>query len=241
MSLIQQNYPNSNENTKNSESYTFSRRRSSIKWVEKLNQRRSTIKRSQIKIELDSVDDMIAKAKIHQRANKPLIKIKEFDGNTKFCQCCYLPAEDDKYLRKSNFCENTDKFAAYGRGTSLFFSYYRFSIFILAFALCLMALPSFLLTNYYTNQLIDTCGKIYEKENQAITESFPDCINFINIKNVSEYLIEKGDWEFKFNGMNLKYYRIVYKNIVGKDDFVNKVLTNYLIYILLLKYFGKIL
>ena len=227
MSLIQQNYPNSNENTKNSESYTFSRRRSSIKWVEKLNQRRSTIKRSQIKIELDSVDDMIAKAKIHQRANKPLIKIKEFDGNTKFCQCCYLPAEDDKYLRKSNFCENTDKFAAYGRGTSLFFSYYRFSIFILAFALCLMALPSFLLTNYYTNQLIDTCGKIYEKENQAITESFPDCINFINTKNVSEYLIEKGDWEFKFNGMNLKYYRIVYKNIVGKDDFVNKVLTNY--------------
>ena len=228
MNLIQ-NDSNSNEGPDNSKSNNFMGKRSSIQWLDKLNQKKaSPLKKNKIDIVSDiSVENMIAKAELHRRANKPLIKIKEFDGNTKFCQCCYLPAEDDIYLRRSNFCENTDKFADYGRGTSLFFSYYRFSILILALTLCLMAIPSFVLTNHYTNQLIDTCGKLYSIEKEKINDTFPDCVNFINIKGVSEYSIKNGDWEFKYNGRNLQYYRKVYKNIVGSDDYVDKVLTNY--------------
>jgi len=217
-----------NEIPENSTSNTLARRRSSLNWVNKLNQSKAPqIRKSQINIQKSlSADDMIAKAEIHRKANRPLIKLKEFDGETKFCQCCYLPAEDDQYLRRCNFCENTDKFADYGRGTSLFFSYYRFSTLILAFTFCIMALPSFFLTNHYTNQLIDTCGKLYSINGENINETFPDCINFINIKGVSEYFIKKGDWEFKYNGINLKYFRKVYNNIVGTDD-ADKVLTNY--------------
>ena len=213
----------------NSASNDLAKKKPSIKWVDGISKNNySSLRKSQINIETEeSVEKMIAKAKIHRMANRPLIKLKEFDGNTKFCQCCYLPAEDGQYLRKCNFCENTDKFADYGRGTSLFFSYYRFSSLILLFTLCLMALPFFFLTNHYTNQLIDTCGKIYSIHGENITETFPDCVNFINIKGVSEYFIQNGDWEFKFNGINLKYFRKVYKNIVGSDDDVDKVLTNY--------------
>ena len=217
----QDNFINNNDNNEN-----FLRRRSSnLNWIKKINQGQKKVSRSksQLNIEGDDPESMIAKAEIHQRANRPLIKIKEFDGSTKFCQCCYLPAEDDKYLRKCTFCENTDKFASYGRGTSLYFSYYRFSIVILIFTVCLIALPSFFLTNYYTNQLIDICGKIYNEEGNNIAQSFPDCVNFINIEGVSEYFITKGDWEFKYNGMNLKHFRKVYKNILNYSKFLSKV------------------
>ena len=115
---------NSNSTTENSNSNKFLKRNSGIKWVDNLNKnRKSIIQKNKIDIATEiSAENMIAKAEIHRRANRPLIKLKEFDGNTKFCQCCYLPAEDNKYLRICNFCENTDKFADYGRGTSLFFS-----------------------------------------------------------------------------------------------------------------------
>ena len=227
MSLILNS--NRNEYPINSTSNALPKRKSNLSWFSKLNKSKApTLRKSQINIENEiSVEEMIAKAKIHRKANRPLIKLKEFDGNTKFCQCCYLPAEDGEYLRKCNFFENTDKFADYGRGTSLFFSYYRFSTLILAFTLCLTALPSFFLTNHYTNQLIDTCGKLYSINGDNISETFPDCVNFINIEGVSEYFIKNGDWEFKYNGINLKYLRKVYSNISGTDDDVDKVLINY--------------
>ena len=220
---------NSDENQETPSSNPLGGKPSTIRWINNLNKtKRKTIKENEIHIETEvQLKDMIAKAEIHRKANRPLIKLKEFDGNTKFCQCCYLPAEDGEYLRKTSFCENTDKFADYGRGTSLYFSYFRFSIYILVFALLSMALPFFFLTNYYTNQLIDTCGKLYKIHGDGITKTFSDCVNFINIQGVSEYFIKNGDWEFKYNGINLKYFRKIYKNIVGSDDNVDKILTNY--------------
>jgi hypothetical protein len=114
-----ENFINNNNNKK-----ILNKRSSNLNWFKKINQGKKNVSRSksQLDIEGDSPESMIAKAKIHQRANRPLIKLKEFDGGTKFCQCCYLPAEDGEYLRKTSFCENTDKFADYGRGTSLYFS-----------------------------------------------------------------------------------------------------------------------
>ena len=47
-------------------------------------------KPNSIKKELKA-EEMLENAKIHQQANRPLKKIKEFDGFTKFCQCCYNP------------------------------------------------------------------------------------------------------------------------------------------------------
>ena len=61
-----------------------------------------------------------------------------------------------------------------------------------------MALPFFFLTNNYSKELIDTCGKIYDIIDARTADVFPDCVNFINIEGVSEYFIKKGDWEFKY-------------------------------------------
>ena len=163
--ILLENNSNSGENDKRESGVNYARRRSSLNWVQNLQKaKKKQGEKSPINIEENnSTKNMLAKAKIHGKANRPLIKMRDFDESTKFCQCCFLPVKDDIYLRKSSFCENTDKFADYGRGTSLFFSYYRFSIFVLAFVLCSMALPFFFLTNNYSKELIDTCGKISSK------------------------------------------------------------------------------
>ena len=159
-----------------------------------------------------SLEKMISLAKIHREANRPLVKIKDFDGQTKFCQCCSLPSRDDIYLRTCSFCENTDKFAEYGRGTSLYFSFFRFSILITIFCLVSMALPSFLLTANYTKEITDFCQGIYNDIGRNVTQIFPDCILFIKIEGEDdENGLDKDDWEFRFNSRNILIYRNMYK------------------------------
>ena len=58
--------------------------------------------------------------------NKKYYKVKEFDGLTKFCQCCYNPMKDQIHVTDFNFCDSTDEFAEFGIGISLYFFYYRF-------------------------------------------------------------------------------------------------------------------
>ena len=212
----------------------LNQRRSSLKWVQNLKRNSNNINQSIIrndiafnpKKELD-IEEMISNAKIHREANRPLIKIQIFDGQTKFCKCCYLPANDNIYLKTFSFCENTDKYAGCGRGTSLYFLYYRFSALILFFALILMAIPSFLFTKNFTNQLIDICNKIYQIEKVNINITFPDCINFINVNGISEIFVKDTDWEFKYNAINLKEYRNIYYKITNSYINVDKILINY--------------
>ena len=173
-----------------------------------------------------SLEKMISLAKIHREANRPLVKIKEFDNKTKFCQCCSLPAKDDIYLRNCSFCENTDKFAEYGRGTSLYFSFFRFSILIMSFCLACMALPCFLLTENYTMETSDLCSNIYNNLGTNITEYFNECINFISVDGISEYLINGMDWEFRYNSRNLITYTDIHKKIYGSKEKINKIVIN---------------
>ena len=209
----------------------ISQMRNSLKWIDNLKnvKRQSLIDNNKQLFTIKTLknDEMIKKAKIHREANRPLMKIKEFDGNTKFCQCCYLPSNDNKYLKNFNFCENTDKFAECGRGTSLYYSFYRFSSVILLLATISMALPSFFLTSYYTDGLTDICYKIYQIENEKINITFPDCINFININGISEYFIKDTNWELKYNAINLVQYRQIYHKLTNSYDNIDNILVNY--------------
>ena len=207
------------------------KRRSSLRWLENLGSRKSqgsipSLFEFNPKRQLKP-EEMIENAKIHKEANRPLIKIKEFDGQTKFCPCCYLPSNDNIYLKTLSFCENTDKFAEFGRGISLYFSFYKFSTLILFVAFALIALPSLILNNIYTKELTEICYQIYKKEKGAINVTFPDCINFINADEISDIFIKDTDWEFKVNSMNLKDYRKIYKKLNGSYDNIDKIIINY--------------
>ena len=177
-----------------------------------------------------SLEQMIKLAEIHSEANRPLIKLKEFDCKTKFCQCCSLPSKDDIYMRNCSFCENTDKFAEFGRGTSLYFSFFRFSIATMIMCLCTMALPAFLLTSKYTNEITDECRKIYYYVGATIKEIFPGCSNFVKVEGVSyKNTLDVGDWEFRYNSRNLITYRTMFIEEGGFGSKINDVIVNYYI------------
>lgn len=174
-----------------------------------------------------SFEKMISLAKIHREANRPLIKIKDFDGQTKFCQCCSLPAKDDIYLRNCSFCESTDKFAEYGRGTSLYFSFFRFSILIMVFCLVSMALPTFLFSANYTKEITKICQDLYDK-GINLTENFRDCFPFIHGDEMDdEVTLDNDDWEFRFNSRNIIIYKTMHAKYEGNKNKVNKITMNY--------------
>ena len=101
-------------------------------------------------------EEMLHNAQIHRQANRPLKKIKEFDGSTKFCQCCYNPMKDKIHVTNFNFCDSgTDEFAEFGKGISLYFFYIKYSIFILLISFCLMSLPCIIISKKCTEELID--------------------------------------------------------------------------------------
>ena len=182
-------------------------------------------------------------AKLHRDANRPLKKIKEFDDNIKFCPCCSLPKKHKGYIEEFNFNDNTDEFFKCGTGIPLYFSFFRFCLFILAFASITISVPIIILNDHYSNQLMDVCYDLYKKESFNISNKYPHCINFIGVEGISKYFINGSGWALKYNGMNLKVYRNLYKAFESKENKtknktasnVNKTLVDYsLIYFICL-------
>ena len=166
-------------------------------------------------------------AKLHRDANRPFRKIKDFDKNTKFCPCCSLPVEQKGYIERFNFCDNTDNFSECGRGISLYFSYFRFSILISSMALISMALPTIYMTYEYTSHLTYTCGKIYEYHKLDINETFPECVNFIKLDNIDEDILIYDDEMLYFNSINLKEFRTLISKGIDPNINIDKILYNY--------------
>ena len=213
--------------------------RASIKWIDNLiikkresasfpNINNNNFNNNKILYEKKELNlqEMIANAKIHRKANRPLKKLKEFDGNTRFCKCCYLPVKDNLSVKSFSFCENTDNFAVCGRGTSLYFSYFRFSTLILFLALISMALPSFLLTNYYTDQMTNLCNKIYNIDKEKMNITHPICLEFID-KGISEFSMNDREWVLRYNAINLRQYRELFHQLTNSYNNADKVILNY--------------
>ena len=167
-------------------------------------------------------------AKLHKNANRPLKKIQEFDENVEFCPCCSLPRKQKGYLEEFHFNDNTDNFTLCGTGIPLYFSFFRFCLFILIFTCITISLPTFLLTNYYTTQLIETCLKLHNDPDLSIDYISLDCINFIGIEGKSKFFINGSDWTLRFNGMNLKQYRFLHFHLTqSNQDELKSTLVDY--------------
>ena len=94
------------------------------------------------KFNLDQIG-RIEFAKDHSSANRPLNKLREFKSDQKFCKCCGLPCITPGVIEPFHLCDNTDKYSILGQAISLYFSFYKFSIFILIVLLCALIIPSF--------------------------------------------------------------------------------------------------
>ena len=203
-----------------------------LNWIKKLRKTSKQLEHHAQPISIkneSNAEEIIEKAKIHRLANRPLKKIAEFDGSTKFCQCCYNAMKDDVHLTDFQFCDSNDEYAQFGLGISLYFFYILYSIIILLFAFCNI---SWVIINYnkkFSDEIFHFCNNIYlKKGNNTSNYTFPLCNGFIDI-NENSILNNNNQiiLLLKFNSMNIKQYRDIFMNITNGNDKINKVIIDY--------------
>ncbi len=160
-------------------------------------------------------------AKQHSSANRPLNKLKNFKTNQVFCRCCGLPCITKGVIEPFKVCDNTDKYSILGQAISLYYSFYKFSIFILIVLLFSLIVPSFIMTNHYYFSISKICNNILEKKG---TIEFSLCERFIIDQEYlnNNSLQSKETFKFQFNGENTNTYIELYNDIMtslnnGKD------------------------
>ena len=80
-------------------------------------------------------------AKEHASANRPMNKLKEFNKNTKFCNCCNLPCETPGVIQPFSSCEKSENFSICGRAVPSYFYFIKYCIYCLFVVLIMMSLP----------------------------------------------------------------------------------------------------
>ena len=226
MSSREQIFPNETQEQENKTKKTPKKRIIGKGWLSKIKNRK-TNKTTKEKFNLDNNLDSLGTiklAKLHKNANRPLKKMKkEFDENVKFCPCCSLPVEQKGILERFKFFEHTDIFIECGSGIPLFFSFFKFSVFALFFISLSISLPTVILTNKYTTELMDLCIEIYKEQGSYITTNFPECENFIGIEGISKYFINGSGWALKYSGMNMMDYRVLHYHTISDGEEIGEL------------------
>ena len=169
------------------------------------------------KIEKKTLDDLgkIEEAKKHRKANRPLYKIKEFNSNVNFCQCCNLPCEEKGIIEPFHFCDDIDKFAKCGLGVSLYFYFFRLAVIVLLIGIFVMAISMMVFNHHYTKGINRVCNNNYEKRGENISY----CNGFITVANESLNVYTRfNDWILRFTSDNIKVYQELHNYITNKTE-----------------------
>ena len=178
------------------------------------------------KIEKKTLDDLgkIEEAKKHRKANRPLYKIKEFNSNVNFCQCCNLPCEEKGIIEPFHFCDDIDKFAKCGLGVSLYFYFFRLAVIVLLIGIFVMAISMMVFNHHYTKGINRVCNNNYEKRGENISY----CNGFITVANESLNVYTRfNDWILRFTSDNIKVYQELHNYITNKTENTKDVIINY--------------
>ena len=104
-------------------------------------------------------------AKIHKEANRPLKKVKDLtkeEIKNNSCPCCGLPTKIRGKLEDYNICDSPDEFSDYGDGVILYFSFFKFCIFVTFIAsIGIGFFDSYISYNCY-DELQKFCDNLYE-------------------------------------------------------------------------------
>ena len=130
-------------------------------------------------------------AKEHRSANRPLYKKNKFNKETKFCQCCNLPCQQEGVIEPFSFCESVKNFASCGKGVYLYFFYIIFAIFCFIIVGFISSISFIYLSLNYSNDFDIICSdKIKNMEDKYNLSSKCDSITNQNKNfNTSEYIL----------------------------------------------------
>ena len=106
-------------------------------------------------------------AKIHREVIRPLKKLKDLtkeDIKNNSCPCCGLPLKINGKLEDYKMCDNPDEFSDCGEGVILYFSFFKFCIFVTFIAtIGIGFFDSYISYNYYS-ELRKICDNEHYKK-----------------------------------------------------------------------------
>ena len=172
----------------------------------------------------------ISLAKIHRDANRILKQINKFDKNTKFCPCCCLPCPNPNVLVQFKFCDDTDDFIETGQGTSLYFSFFKYSMIIMAATAIIIGIPFLIFSYKYTYALQIICNEYFNNENgfNGIIGMMNYCKLYITDEDYDDDYYSVVDSPFfLFSSVNIRDYREMFYKLYNKDkiDFEKSILS----------------
>ena len=174
------------------------------------------------------LDDLgeIEEAKMHRSANRPLHKIKDFDKNIKFCQCCYLPCEKKGVIERFHYCDNIDAFSECGLGVSFYFYFFRFVILVLFISICAIIISMMVFNKHYTKGINRVCNNSYKKYG---TNNITLCEGFVteSKEDLNFYVRFMKDWVLTFSSDNIKIYYLLHNSFTNDSKNAKKVMINY--------------
>ena len=166
------------------------------------------------KYDLDQLGN-IEYARQHSLANRPLKKLRDFRNNQVFCKCCGLPCITKGVIEPFKVCDSTDKYSILGQAVTLYFSFYKFSIFILFTLLLSLIYPSFYMIRIYYESILDICNSNFNF-NKNGNKKLDICDKFIKNKENKDMFL------FHFNAANIISYIQLYDSIMNSSPIENK-------------------
>ena len=177
-------------------------------------------------------------AKIHKEATRPLKKIKDLtkeELKNYSCPCCGLPTQIKGKLEDYKMCDSPDKFCDYGEGVILYFSFFKFCIFVTFIASIGIGLFDSYFSYNYHYDLQKMCNNLHidsslkDSINQFNGSNYNNISNFISpLRECQIYYIDNrinnpllNSFIFKLSIVNFKNYKIISEifNYLNEVDF----------------------
>ena len=199
---------------------------SSSRKFERRIRKKGSIRYFENKLNLDEMGK-IKIAENHAQANRILKQINKFNNETQFCPCCCLPCPQEGILEPFSFCDNIDDFSQLGQGTSLYFSFFKYSIIIIAATSLIIGIPFLVFSYQYTYSMQKVCNNYYLINGEG--NLLKDCDLYVTLEEYSsDYYSVVDSPFFLFSSTNIKDYINIYYKITNNkknNDFEKSILS----------------
>ena len=164
-------------------------------------------------------------AKEHASANRPMNKLKEFNKNTKFCNCCNLPCETPGVIQPFSSCEKSENFSICGRAVPSYFYFIKYCIYCLFVVLIMMSLPLAYFNYGRSIEIKDFCINIQNTKSIIYEKINNSCEIYLDANNSSENIFFNFFW--RISSDNLYDYNYIFLNTTGNSIQNKNILHNY--------------
>ena len=178
-------------------------------------------------------------AKIHKEVTRPLKKLKDLtkeELKNNSCPCCGLPTKIDGKLEDYKMCDNPDEFSNCGEGVILYFSFFKFCIFVTFIASIGISIFNSIISYNYYNELRKLCDSKHFNYNASLNFGLYYNPGFRIIRSIkdkckiysSDYIIDHkllNSFFFKVSSINHRNYKNIARNFFENEEFESTIIN----------------